>query len=78
LHAAAYGKGQPAIDFASYRARFLDEMKGKRACFYLRALAARVAAGETVTLLCSSACTDESRCHRSLLRELLDSLASEH
>jgi len=24
-----------------------------------------------VTLLCSSACTDEARCHRTILRELL-------
>ena len=27
--------------------------------------------GEDVTLLCSSACTDEAECHRSLLRELI-------
>jgi len=36
-------------------------------------LAARVRQGETITLLCSSACVDESRCHRSLLRELIES-----
>jgi len=27
---------------------------------------------ETITLLCSSACVRESRCHRSLLKELIE------
>jgi hypothetical protein len=35
-------------------------------------LARRVAGGETITLLCSSKCDRESRCHRSLLRELIE------
>jgi hypothetical protein len=38
-------------------------------------LARRSQAGETITLLCSSACTRESRCHRSLLKELIDAAA---
>jgi uncharacterized protein YeaO (DUF488 family) len=71
LHAAAYGKGQPAIDFATYRRRFLAEMADEKARFHLRALANRVASGETVTLLCSSACVDETECHRSILRDLI-------
>jgi uncharacterized protein YeaO (DUF488 family) len=71
LHAAFYGKDQPAIDFATYRRRYLAELADDPARFHLRALADRIAAGETVTLLCSSACTDEARCHRSILRELL-------
>lgn len=71
LHAAAYGKGQPAIDDAAYRERYLAEMAQNPARARLRELRARVAAGERVTLLCSSACTDETRCHRTLLRELL-------
>lgn len=37
----------------------------------LRELRQRIAGGERVTLLCSSACTDEARCHRTILRELL-------
>jgi hypothetical protein len=41
----------------------------------LGALAVRVAAGETVTLLCSSACVDADRCHRSLLAELIERAA---
>jgi len=71
LHAAAYGKGQPAIGFAEYRRRYLAELAVDPARYHLRALAHRVAAGETVTLLCSSACRDEARCHRSILREIL-------
>jgi uncharacterized protein YeaO (DUF488 family) len=39
--------------------------------FYLRALVERVGRGETLTLLCSSACVDEQRCHRSVLRAIL-------
>jgi uncharacterized protein YeaO (DUF488 family) len=71
LHAAAYGKGQPAIDFDEYRRRYLAEMTENPARARLRELRQRVANGETVTLLCSSSCTDEARCHRTLLRELL-------
>ena len=35
-------------------------------------LAKRVSSGETITLLCSSACVREARCHRSLLKELIE------
>ena len=35
-------------------------------------LAARVAGGEMITLLCSSACTNQERCHRSLLKGLVE------
>jgi len=71
LHAAAYGKGDRLVlDWNSYRRRYLREMlaQGSR----IAALAERVKAGETITLLCSSQCTRESRCHRSLLRELIE------
>ncbi|MBY0277427.1 DUF488 family protein [Candidatus Binatia bacterium] len=71
LHAAAYGKGQPAIAFDEYRRRYLAEMNENPARARLRELKARVAGGERVTLLCSSACVDETRCHRTLLRALL-------
>ena len=40
-------------------------------------LAARVKAGETITLLCSSQCERESRCHRSLLKELIEQAMAE-
>jgi hypothetical protein len=35
-------------------------------------LASKVAGGQPITLLCSSSCVDERRCHRSLLRELIE------
>jgi hypothetical protein len=38
----------------------------------IKALADRVRAGETITLLCSSQCTREDRCHRSLLKGLIE------
>jgi uncharacterized protein YeaO (DUF488 family) len=71
LHAAVYGKTGPAIGWPEYRRRFLAEMSHPRARFHLEALRNRVAAGETVTLLCASSCADENRCHRSILRELV-------
>lgn len=70
LHADAYGKSGAAIDFDDYRARYLAEMSGQR--FLIEGLAARVDRGETLTLLCSSACVDPARCHRTLLAELVE------
>ena len=69
LHAAVYGKSGPPIGWKEYRARYLAQMRGQ--AWWIRSLADRVAGGEAVTLLCSSACVDEARCHRSLLRELI-------
>ena len=71
LHAAVYGKGQPAIGFPEYRRRYLAELAADPGRFHLRGLADRVAAGESVALLCSSACIDEAACHRSILREII-------
>jgi uncharacterized protein YeaO (DUF488 family) len=70
LHAAAYGKGVLRIPWATYRLRYLTEMRQRQD--RVAALADRVAAGQAVTLLCSSACDRESRCHRSLLKELIE------
>jgi len=71
LHAAAYGKGQPMISWPEYRRRYLDEIADDPGRFHLRALIERAAAGETLTLLCSSACQDAAACHRSILVELV-------
>ena len=35
-------------------------------------LAEKVAAGTTLTLMCSSACVDPARCHRTLLQQLIE------
>lgn len=70
LHADVYGKSGPPISWGEYRRRYLAEIKGQRE--RIAGLASRVRAGETITLLCSSACVDDDRCHRSLLRELIE------
>jgi uncharacterized protein YeaO (DUF488 family) len=69
LHAAAYGKGQAPITWDEYRARYLREVASQGV--WIRSFAERVASGEPLTLLCSSACEDPERCHRSLLRQLI-------
>jgi uncharacterized protein YeaO (DUF488 family) len=70
LHAAFWGKHGPPIGWQEYRRRYLEEMRGQTE--RIQELADRVAAEETITLLCSSACLDESHCHRSLLRQLIE------
>jgi uncharacterized protein YeaO (DUF488 family) len=70
LHAAVYTTKSLPIGWPAYRARYLLEQRVNQPL--IRALARRVAAGETITLLCSSACVRESRCHRSILRELIE------
>ena len=69
LHAAFWGKAGAPIGWMEYRKRYLDEMTGRRAL--LESLAERVARGNAIALLCSSACTDAEHCHRTLLTELI-------
>jgi uncharacterized protein YeaO (DUF488 family) len=66
-----HGKNGPAITWAEYVPRYLQEMHGATQLWRIRDLARRSAAGEIITLLCSSACTDVDRCHRSLLARLI-------
>src|SRR5258706_15843178 len=71
LHAAAYGKGDRlTLSWDIYRQRYLKEMLSQKA--KITSLAERVKAGETITLLCSAQCTREDRCHRSLLKMLIE------
>jgi uncharacterized protein YeaO (DUF488 family) len=70
LHAAYYGKQGAPIGWDEYARRYLEEMRGQR--LFIHGLAEHVRAGNTLTLLCSSACTDERLCHRSLLRGLIE------
>jgi uncharacterized protein YeaO (DUF488 family) len=74
LHAARYGKNGEPIAWAEYEKRYLAEVKGAPALarVLLRDLADRVRRGEHVTLLCSSACVDPARCHRTLLGAILE------
>ena len=70
LHGAVYTESASPVGWATYRQRYLAEMRQQKQL--IDALATRVKNGETITLLCSSACTRESRCHRSLLAELIE------
>src|SRR5262245_57274573 len=77
LHAAYYGKrGQIPLGWEEYRRRYLDEMKAQEESIEL--LAEKVAGGTTLTLLCSSACTDGAHCHRHLLRRLIEERVPPH
>jgi uncharacterized protein YeaO (DUF488 family) len=78
LHAAYWGKTGEAIGWQEYSERYLEEMMhpSGRGAAMLGALAARAAAGETLTLLCSSACDDPARCHRALLAALVERAAA--
>ena len=66
-----HGKTAPPIPWKDYAARYLDEMAGPAQLWRIRDLARRLAAGETITLLCSSACKDAEHCHRTLLARLI-------
>jgi uncharacterized protein YeaO (DUF488 family) len=67
-----HGKGGAApLPWEEYVPRYFDEMQGRTQMWRIRDLARRAAAGETITLLCSSACTDPARCHRTLLAGLV-------
>ena len=70
LHAAVYTETSTPISWERYRSRYLQEQRQNQDL--IAELAKRVREGETITLLCSSACTRESRCHRSLLKELIE------
>lgn len=71
LHAAWYGKGTAPIRFEEFTRRYLEEMQAQQGL--IAALARRFAAGETLTFLCY--CADASRCHRNLLKGLVEEAA---
>jgi uncharacterized protein YeaO (DUF488 family) len=75
LHAAYYGKSGAPISWDEYRQRYLDEMKAQQE--QIAYLAGKVAAGGKLTLLCSSACRKPSRCHRTLLKALIEERVAE-
>lgn len=69
LHADFYGKHGAPIGWPEYCRRYREEMRAQQ--HGIDDLAARVRSGETITLLCSSACVDPDRCHRALLKALI-------
>jgi uncharacterized protein YeaO (DUF488 family) len=70
LHADFYGKNGPPITWEAYRERYLEEMKARTE--FIDELATLLGEGKTITLLCSSACTNATHCHRTLLKELIE------
>lgn len=70
LHAAVYGKHGEPIPWDEYTRRYHVEMR--RQTYWLKGFAKKLRDGEAITLLCSSACTDPARCHRTLLAKLLE------
>jgi uncharacterized protein YeaO (DUF488 family) len=74
LHAAYRGKSGKPLSWSQYRRRYLEEMQAET--YRLAGLRAQVKKGETITLLCSSACTDAEHCHRTLLKDLILGRAS--
>jgi uncharacterized protein YeaO (DUF488 family) len=74
LHAAAYGKSGAPLPFDEYEHRFRKEMEPRQR-FWIGGFAERVKRGETITLLCSSACTDPVRCHRTLVKAMIEAAA---
>ena len=70
LHAAVYTSTSSPLPWPLYRRRYLEEQRANQ--HKIAQLAARAAAGETITLLCSTACEREARCHRVLLKELIE------
>ena len=74
LHADAYGKaGLPPLEFAEYARRFREEMKRQR--YWIEGFATHLRRGDVLTLLCSSACVVPGRCHRTIVKELLEEAA---
>ena len=45
---------------------------------FIDELAAMVAERKRITLLCSSACEDAARCHRTLLKQLIEARVKPH
>jgi uncharacterized protein YeaO (DUF488 family) len=76
LHADFYGKHGEPIGWEQYRQRYLQEMTEEEPRELIAGLAELVAEGKAITLLCSSACEDASRCHRTLLKQLIEEQAA--
>lgn len=68
-------KDAKSLNWQVYRSRYLQEMKEQAEA--IDQLAHAAAAGHTLTLLCSSSCFRENRCHRSLLKELVEQRMAE-
>ena len=75
LFAAFKGKSGPPITLSVYKERYAEEMR-QRQQDRIRELAARIDAGETITLLCSRDCFLPEACHRTVLAQLIEEARS--
>lgn len=76
LHADFYGKHGPPITFEEYCRRYAEEMQGEVQQDLIDQMAQLLSEGKSITLLCSSACTDATHCHRTLLRQMIEERAA--
>lgn len=70
LHADLYGKHGPPIGWEAFQCRYKAEMTAQYEL--IEELAKLSVEGKTITLLCSTACIDAKRCHRTLLIKLVE------
>ena len=70
LHSDLYGKHGIPIQWAEFARRYLQEMRDQQE--HVAMLARLLLGGEAITLLCSSACVEPRRCHRTILRGLIE------
>lgn len=70
LHADFYGKHGEPISWEDYRRRYLQEMKAQQEL--IERVAGILRERKKITLLCSSACVEPTRCHRTLLKRLVE------
>jgi uncharacterized protein YeaO (DUF488 family) len=71
LHAEAYGKYQQPISREEYKRKYSSEMKSEPAMAAIEFIRKYIMGRNTITLLCSSACVDPEKCHRSLLKKII-------
>lgn len=70
LHRRFYAKSGEPLPWEEYEQQYLKEMQTQQK--RIARLAQLVRQGFTMTLLCSSACEDPARCHRTLLQQLIE------
>jgi uncharacterized protein YeaO (DUF488 family) len=76
LHADAYGKFNQPISRTEYKKRYLMEMQSLPSLQAIKFIREYIKRGHTITLLCSSACINAEKCHRSILKEIIAGAAN--
>jgi len=71
-----HGKDGEPLSWQEYEPRYLEEMASPGALWRIRDLARQLREGAALPLLCSSACHDPARCHRTILARLVSARAT--